>query len=166
MDSLLAVLIVIFFGLFIYYWRKKNKTKKWIFLLLTILTSVIFTQTPYYKEQAVKNAESQRINSSKKASLSSQKSKSSSIKKDKADKSENTNSKSSSEKQRHKSNKISRYFTKKKAEGLKLGTAKNNVIKKIGKPVRNDGQMLTYDDFILYFENDKLVGGNLPAIQK
>ena len=75
MDSLLAVLIVIFFGLFIYYWRKKNKTKKWIFLLLTILTSVIFTQTPYYKEQSVKNAESQRINSSKKASLSSQKSK-------------------------------------------------------------------------------------------
>lgn len=171
MDSLLAVLIVIFFGLFIYYWRKKNKTKKWIFLLLTILTSVIFTQTPYYKEQSVKNTESQRINSSKKAeskkaSLSSQKSKSSSIKKDKEDKSENTNSKSSSEKQRHKSNKISRYFTKKKAEGLKLGTAKNNVIKKIGKPVRNDGQMLTYDDFVLYFENDKLVGGNLPAIQK
>lgn len=171
MDSLLAILIVVFFGFFIYYWRKKNKTKKWIFLLLTILTSVIFTQTPYYKEQSVKNAESQRINSSKKAEskkalLSNQKSKSSSIKKDEAAKSENTNSKSSSEKQRHKSNKISRYFTKKKAERLKLGTTKNNVIKRIGKPVRDDGQMLTYDDFILYFENDKLVGGNLPAIQK
>lgn len=169
MDSLLAILIVIFFGFFIYYWRKKNKTKKWIFLLLTILTSVLFTQTPYYKEQSAKDTESQRVASSKKIdgknSSSQEKKKTSSINKETTTKS-SSSSKTSSKKRQHKSNKISKYFTKKKAEKLKLGTTKNEVIKKIGKPLRDDGQMLTYDGFILYFEKDKLTGGNLPAIQK
>lgn len=163
MGPLLAVLIVVFFIFFIYYWRKKNKTRKWIFLLLTILTSILFTQTPYYKEQSVKDTESQEITSSKKTSSSPKKE--SSVNKNATTKSTSSN-KASSKRQQHRSNKISRYFAKKKAKRLKLGTTKNEVIKKVGKPLRDDGQILTYDDFVLYFEKDKLIGGNLPAIQK
>lgn len=55
---------------------------------------------------------------------------------------------------------------KQKAKKLELGTSKKKVIKKLGKPERDDDQMLTYHDFVLYFENDKLVGSDLPAIQK
>ena len=107
MSSLLAILIVVFFILFIYYWRKKNKAKKWIFLLLTILVSVLFTQTSYYKEQAQKDKENERIASSKKAeskkiesskiaelkknSISNQKAKKSSIKKDESIKNNSSN---------------------------------------------------------------------------
>ena len=107
MSSLLAILIVVFFLLFIYYWRKKNKAKKWIFLLLTILVSVLFTQTSYYKEQAQKDKENERIASSKKAeskkiesskiaelkknSISNQKAKKSSIKKDESIKNNSSN---------------------------------------------------------------------------
>lgn len=107
MSSLLAILIVVFFILFIYYWRKKNKAKKWIFLLLTILSSVLFTQTSYYKEQAQKDKENERIASSKKAeskkiesskiaelkknSISNQKAKKSSIKKDESIKNNSSN---------------------------------------------------------------------------
>ena len=107
MSSLLAILIVFFFILFIYYWRKKNKAKKWIFLLLTILVSVLFTQTSYYKEQAQKDKENERIASSKKAeskkiesskiaelkknSISNQKAKKSSIKKDESIKNNSSN---------------------------------------------------------------------------
>lgn len=107
MSSLLAILIVVFFILFIYYWRKKNKAKKWIFLLLTILASVLFTQTSYYKEQAQKDKENERIASSKKAeskkiesskiaelkknSISNQKAKKSSIKKDESIKNNSSN---------------------------------------------------------------------------
>ena len=107
MSSLLAILIVVFFILFIYYWRKKNKAKKWIFLLLTILVSVFFTQTSYYKEQAQKDKENERIASSKKAeskkiesskiaelkknSISNQKAKKSSIKKDESIKNNSSN---------------------------------------------------------------------------
>ena len=113
MSSLLAILIVVFFILFIYYWRKKNKAKKWIFLLLTILVSVLFTQTSYYKEQAQKDKENERIASSKKAeskkiesskiaelkknSISNQKAKKSSIKKDESIKN-NSNNKTTSKK--------------------------------------------------------------------
>lgn len=159
MGSLLAVLIVVFFILFIYYWRKKNKTRKWIFLLLTILTSILFTQTPSYKSQSAQNTESQRISSKK----TEAKEKSSSSKKvtDSPTNKNTRNKKASS-----KPNKIVNYLTKRKAEKLELGTTKNNVIKKIGKPIRDDGQTLTYDGFVLYFEKDKLVGGSLPAIQK
>ena len=107
MISLLAILIVVFFILFIYYWRKKNKAKKWIFLLLTILVSVLFTQTSYYKEQAQKDKENERIASSKKAeskkiesskiaelkknSISNQKAKKRSIKKDESIKNNSSN---------------------------------------------------------------------------
>ena len=107
MSSLLAILIVVFFILFIYYWRKKNKAKKWIFLLLTILVSVLFTQTSYYKEQAQNDKENERIASSKKAeskkiesskiaelkknSISNQKAKKSSIKKDESIKNNSSN---------------------------------------------------------------------------
>ena len=107
MSSLLAILIVVFFILFIYYWRKKNKAKKWIFLLLTILVSVFFTQTSYYKEQAQKDKENERIASSKKAeskkiesskiaelkknSISNQKANKSSIKKDESIKNNSSN---------------------------------------------------------------------------
>ena len=107
MSSLLAILIVVFFILFIYYWRKKNKAKKWIFLLLTILVSVLFTQTSYYKEQAQKDKENERIASSKKAeskkiesskiaelkknSISNQTAKKSSIKKDESIKNNSSN---------------------------------------------------------------------------
>ena len=107
MSSLLAILIVVFFILFIYYWRKKNKAKKWIFILLTILVSVLFTQTSYYKEQDKKDKENERIASSKKAeskkiesskiaelkknSISNQKAKKSSIKKDESIKNNSSN---------------------------------------------------------------------------
>lgn len=36
----------------------------------------------------------------------------------------------------------------------------------MGKPVRKEKQMLIYDDFYLTFENNKLIGSDLPAIQK
>lgn len=160
MDSLLAVLIVVFFILFIYYWRKKNKTRKWIFLLLTILTSILFTQTPSYKSQSAQNTESQRIASSKKTEAKEKPSSSKKV----TDSSTNKNTRN--KKTSSKPNKIVSYLTKRKAEKLELGTTKNNVIKKIGKPIRDDGQTLTYDGFVLYFEKDKLVGGSLPAIQK
>lgn len=55
---------------------------------------------------------------------------------------------------------------KQKAKKLELGASKKQVIKKLGKPERDDNQMLTYHDFVLYFENDKLVGSDLPEIQK
>lgn len=53
-----------------------------------------------------------------------------------------------------------------KAENLKIGTPKEQVIKKLGKPVDNSDGLLTYHGFNLYFENNKLVGGNLPKLQK
>lgn len=53
-----------------------------------------------------------------------------------------------------------------KAENLKIGTSKEKVIKELGKPVDNSDGLLTYHDFNLYFENNKLVGGNLPKLQK
>ena len=46
-----------------------------------------------------------------------------------------------------------------KAENLKIGTSKEQVIKKLGKPVDNSDRLLTYHGFNLYFENNKLVGG-------
>lgn len=68
--------------------------------------------------------------------------------------------------QSHDKNKAQRWLLKRKAEKLELGTSMNEVEKKLGNPVRKDGQMLTYDDFRLYFEKGKLVGSDLPAIQK
>lgn len=53
-----------------------------------------------------------------------------------------------------------------KAENLKIGTSKEKVIKELGKPVDNSDGLLTYHGFHLYFENNKLVGGNLPKLQK
>ncbi len=53
-----------------------------------------------------------------------------------------------------------------KAENLKIGTSKEEVIKKLGKPIDDSDGLLTYHGFDLYFENNKLVGGNLPKLQK
>lgn len=77
--------------------------------------------------------------------------------------SQKVTSSSMSKQESLKSNNSSQKF---KADRLKLGTTKEEVIRKIGKPIDSTEGMLTYNGFALYFENNKLVGGNLPKLQK
>ena len=88
--------------------------------------------------------------------------------------SDSSNSNSSEKKSSHSSVQSSKVVKKDttdqvqkiKAENLKIGTSKEKVIKELGKPVDNSDGLLTYHGFHLYFENNKLVGGNLPKLQK
>lgn len=74
-----------------------------------------------------------------------------------------TSSSSINKQESLKSNDSSQKF---KANRLKLGTTKEEVIRKIGKPIDSTEGTLVYNGFALYFENNKLVGGNLPKLQK
>lgn len=154
-----------------YFWKKKpNRKYKWASVITCVVLFLAIGLLPENQAQSNKTTEVQKTssssaNSSKAKSNSSIASSSSSTKKSSSS-SATAKPSSSKEKQAPTRNKLQRFILKHKAEKLQLGTSMNEVEKKLGKPVRKDGQMLTYDDFYLNFENDKLIGSDLPAIQK
>lgn len=154
------VLSIIWIALiiFIFYFWKKKANKKYLkvsiisFIAITLLIGLL-PQSSSTKE-AAKTAEATSVSSSSRVTSSSS---------FKDSTSHNSSKDKSSEPKR---NKIQKWWLKRKAGKLELGTSKAQVEKKLGKPDQDNGQMLLYDNFNLYFENNKLVGGDLPAIQK
>lgn len=154
------VLSIIWIALiiFIFYFWKKKPNKKYLkvsiisFIAITLLIGLL-PQSSSTKE-AAKTAEATSVSSSSRVTSSSS---------FKDSTSHNSSKDKSSEPKR---NKIQKWWLKRKAGKLELGTSKAQVEKKLGKPDQDNGQMLLYDNFNLYFENNKLVGGDLPAIQK
>lgn len=154
------VLSIIWIALiiFIFYFWKKKPNKKYLkvsiisFIAITLLIGLL-PQSSSTKE-ATKTAEATSVSSSSRVTSSS------SFK-------DSTSHDSSKDKSSEpKRNRIQKWWLKRKAGKLELGTSKAQVEKKLGKPDQDNGQMLLYDNFNLYFENNKLVGGDLPAIQK
>lgn len=154
------VLSIIWIALiiFIFYFWKKKPNKKYLkvsiisFIAITFLIGLL-PQSSSTKE-TTKTAEATSVSSSSRVTSSSS---------FKDSTSHNSSKDKSSEPKR---NKIQKWWLKRKAGKLELGTSKAQVEKKLGKPDQDNGQMLLYDNFNLYFENNKLVGGDLPAIQK
>lgn len=148
----IALIICIF-----YFWKKKPN-KKYLkasiigFVAVTLLIGLL-PQSNTTKE-TTKTAEATSVSSSSRVTSSSS---------FKDSTSHNSSKDKSSEPKR---NKIQKWWLKHKAGKLELGTSKSQVEKKLGNPDQDNGQMLLYDNFNLYFENNKLVGGDLPAIQK
>lgn len=149
----LALIICIF-----YFWKKKsNKKYIWASIVGAIALTFLIGSLPQNKQSNTTNdveatTSSSSVSSSNSANSAKQSHSSSKVKKE-----------SSS---RLKRNRLQAMVLKHKAKKLELGTSKVAVEKKLGKPDQDDGQTMLYDNFKLYFENNKLVGGDLPAIQK
>lgn len=142
-------------GIFYFWKRKPNKSYKRASIVACIILFFAIGLLPENQKQSNKTIEVSKVSSSSSNSI-------------KHNNSSSTVSKSSSsgKTQTPRRNKLQKLILKRKAERLKLGTSMSEVEEELGKPVRKDGQMLTYDGFYLNFENNKLIGSDLPAIQK
>lgn len=157
LNNILSIIWIALIICIFYFWKKKPN-KKYLkasiigFVAVTLLIGLL-PQSNTTKE-TTKTAEATSVSSSSRVTSSSS---------FKDSTSHNPSKDKSSELKR---NKIQKWWLKRKAGKLELGTSKAQVEKKLGKPDQDNGQMLLYDNFNLYFENNKLVGGDLPAIQK
>lgn len=157
LNNILSIIWIALIICIFYFWKKKPN-KKYLkasiigFVAVTLLIGLL-PQSNTTKE-TTKTAEATSVSSSSRVTSSSS---------FKDSTSHNSSKDKSSEPKR---NKIQKWWLKRKAGKLELGTSKAQVEKKLGKPDQDNGQMLLYDNFNLYFENNKLVGGDLPAIQK
>lgn len=157
LNNILSIIWIALIICIFYFWKKKPN-KKYLkasiigFVAVTLLIGLL-PQSNTTKE-TTKTAEATSVSSSSRVTSSSS---------FKDSTSHNSSKDKSSEPKR---NKIQKWWLKHKAEKLELGTSKSQVEKKLGNPDKDNGQMLLYDNFNLYFENNKLVGGDLPAIQK
>lgn len=155
-NTILVLLwILSIIGIF-YFWKKKpNKNYKRASIIACIILFFIIGLLPENQKQSNKTTEVSKVSSSSSNSI-----------KPKNSSSTVSKASSSGKAQTPRRNKLQKLVLKRKAERLKLGTSMSEVEEELGKPVRKDGQMLTYDDFYLNFENNKLIGSDLPAIQK
>ncbi|WP_323074954.1 hypothetical protein [Limosilactobacillus reuteri] len=159
LNNILSIIWIALIICIFYFWKKKpNKRYMWASIIGVIVLTFLIGSLPqnkqFNKTNDVETAASSNFTSGSNNSASSSKQSHSSSKAKKE---------SSSKPKR---NRIQIMILKHRAKGLELGTSKSTVEKKLGKPDQDNGQMLLYDDFNLYFEKGKLVGGDLPAIQK
>ena len=158
LNNILSVVWIILIACIFYFWKKKpNKKYKWASIVAFIAVTCLIGTLPENKSQT------QHEQATESSSVSSSSSHSSSLQSKSSTKKQ---VKEHKEEQPPKRNKIQKFWLKHKAGKLKLGTSKSDVEKELGKPDQDDGQIVLYDNFKLYFENNKLVGGDLPAIQK
>lgn len=159
LNNILSIIWIALIICIFYFWKKKSN-KKYLkvsiisFIAITLLIGLL-PQSSSTKE-ATKTAEATSVSSSSQVTSSSSSKHSSST----------SHSSHKDKSPKPKRNKIQKWWLKRKAGKLELGTSKAQVEKELGKPDQDNGQMLLYDNFNLYFENNKLVGGDLPAIQK
>lgn len=157
LNNILVILWIILIIYIFYFWKKKpNKKYKWVSIVAFVAITCLIGSLPENKSQT------HHEQTTKFSSISSSSSHSSSLQSNSSSKKQ---AKQNKEKQSPKRNKIQKIWLKHKAGKLKLGTSKSDVEKKLGKPDQDDGQIVLYDNFELYFENNKLVGGDLPALQ-
>ncbi|MFR0549627.1 ECF transporter S component [Limosilactobacillus reuteri subsp. suis] len=156
LNNFLTLIWIVLVICIFYFWKKKlNRKYMWGSIIGLIALTFLIGSLPQNKpvKDTSKSTEVTSVSSSSKSTSASSSSKSSAAA-------------SSNHEKKPKRNQFQKMILKHRAGNLELGTSKSDVEKKLGKPDQDDGQIVLYDNFKLYFENSKLVGGDLPAIQK